>query len=62
MSHLMKHVISLAVARFHPHIFMHTSFAMGCICALRLWGRFRFVFLSVFSSPKTHHLKFLEAI
>lgn len=62
MNPLIKHVISLAVAKFHPHIFMHTSSAMSCICALRLRGRFRFVFLSVFSSPKTHHLKFLEAI
>lgn len=57
MGPLIKHVISLVVARFHPHIFMRTSFAMSCICASRLWGRFRFVFLSVFSSPKTHHLK-----
>lgn len=62
MGPLIKHVISLVVARFHPHIFMRTSFAMSCICASRLWGRFRFVFLSVFSSPKTHHLKFLEVI
>ena len=62
MNRLIKHVISLVEAKFHPHIFMHTFFPMSCICALWLWGRFRFVFLSVFSSLKTHHLKFLEAI
>lgn len=62
MNCLIKHVISLVEAKFHPHIFLHTFFPMSCICALWLWGRFRFVFLSVFSSLKTHHLKFLEAI
>ena len=62
MNRLIKHVISLFEAKYSPHICMHTFFPMTCICALWLWDRFRFVFLSVFSSPQTHHLKFLEAI
>lgn len=62
MNRLIKHVISLVKAKFSPHICTHTFFPMTWICALWLWDRFRFVFLSVFPSPQKHHLKFLEAI
>lgn len=53
-NHLIKRVISLVVAKFHPHIFMHTFFAMSCICALWLWADLGlFFFLSLFWSKSS---------